>query len=206
MEAQYNVSPTQKVAVVRQHPHRGAQLDFLRWGLLPHWMEDPLQGPLMINARQESAHQKPAFRAALERRRCLVPATGFYEWQRVGKARIPHRIDFTAHPLFAFAGLWERWHPVGQPAVESIAILTTQAEEPLASIHERMPVMLPPEAFHLWMTPRVQGRATLAHLMKPPPASLFTATRVGDRVNNATHNDAECLARATTPGPLFSNS
>ena len=205
-EPNYNISPNQSVAVARQHPHRGSQLDHLRWGLLPHWMDEPLRGPLLINARQESAHEKPAFRTALERRRCLIPATGFYEWQRVGAARVPYRIDFLNHPLFAFAGLWERWQPLGHKPIDSVAILTTQAPSPLASIHARMPVMLPPGAFATWMNPRVQGRATLAPLLKTPASDLFTATRVSDRVNNAVHNDAECLAPATGPGPLFSSS
>ncbi len=205
-EALFNIAPTQAVPVVRYHPHQGPRLDRLRWGLLPHWMENPLEAPLMINARQESAHEKPAFRAALERRRCLVPATGFYEWQKVGKTRVPHRIDFSAHPLFAFAGLWERWHPVGQRPVESVAILTTKAAEPLASIHERMPVMLPPESFAAWMSPRVQGRGTLASMMQTPSGALFRATRVSERVNNTAHDDAECLVEAVSPGPLFSNS
>jgi len=201
----FNISPTQQVPVVRSHPHRGPQLHHLRWGLLPHWMENPLDGPLMINARQETAHQKPAFRGAFERRRCLLPATGFYEWQRVGTSRVPYSVTLADPQTFAFAGLWERWQPAGQMPIESVVILTTAANDSLASIHDRMPVMLSAEAFESWLSPRVQSRSTLAQILHQGPGSDFDTTRVSDRVNNSAHNDADCLTPTRSPGPLFPN-
>lgn len=199
----YNLAPTQRVPVLRLHPHRGPRLDFLRWGLLPHWMDAPEQGPLLINARQETAGEKPAFRAALERRRCLLPATGFYEWQKVGRSRVPFSIQLRNHELFAFAGLWERWQAPGHAMIESVTILTTEANPKLAAIHSRMPVMLSPEQFESWLHPRLQGPTKLVPQMRGKGAEDVEIQRVSEHVNKAENDDPACLSPADLPGPLF---
>ncbi|MBF93811.1 MAG: hypothetical protein CMH58_01460 [Myxococcales bacterium] len=200
----YNIAPTQPVAVVRQHPHKGARLEPLRWGLLPHWMKEPRKSTLMINARIESIHQRRAFQGALERRRCLIPATGFYEWRRVGKSRVPHRIETVDLPIFAFAGLWERWQTAGQAPIDSVTLVTTRAVAPLAFIHQRMPVLLSPDRFDQWMMPRIQPKEAVQSWLKDQPSPSLRAIRVTDHVNNVAHDDAECLKEAQSVGPLFS--
>src|SRR6266487_1578561 len=152
--ARYNVAPGQQIAVVRQDPVAPVRrLEQLRWGLVPEWAKEPAIGYKMINARAETAAERPAFRDALLARRCLVPADGFYEWKREGKQKLPFCFAMADDALFAFAGLWERWRsPQGQ-LLESCAILTTEANELMRDVHDRMPVILPAEAFELWLDP-----------------------------------------------------
>src|SRR5262245_4330455 len=162
LEPRYNVAPTQPVAAVRAGPGGGRELVRLRWGLVTPWAADPGTGPLLINARSETAADKPAFRAALRARRCLVPADGFYEWVRQAGKRQPIHFRLRDGRPFAFAGLWERWQAPGGPAVESCAILTTGANELVRQAHDRMPVILGPDAFGEWLDPAVRDPAALA--------------------------------------------
>jgi putative SOS response-associated peptidase YedK len=191
LEPRYNVAPTQPVAAVRAGPAAGRELVRLRWGLVLPWAPDVSIGNRLINARAETAADKPSFRAAFRQRRCLVPADGFYEW--VGRAGKKQPIHFRLRGgrPFAFAALWERWQAPGGPAVESCAILTTGANE---LVHDRMPVILGPDAFGPWLDPAVRGPAALAAWLRPYPAEAMTACPVGSWVNNPRNEGPACLA------------
>lgn len=185
LSPRYNIAPSQPVAAVRVPPSGGArEVVLLRWGLIPSWAKDSSLGDRMINARAETAAGKPAFRSAIRRRRCLVPASGFYEWKRTDGRKQPYYIRRRDGKLFAFAGLWESWEEPGGAAVESCAILTTSANELLVPIHDRMPVIVPPTEYDLWLSPEVRDPDALAHLYNPCPSGEMTAFPVGTTVNN----------------------
>ncbi|MBK1667941.1 hypothetical protein CKO28_07820 [Rhodovibrio sodomensis] len=203
LPARYNVAPTQDVPVVRvrgdaEGPEAdgGRHLVQLRWGLVPFWAEDPGIGAKMINARAESAADKPAFRAAFRRRRCLVVADGFYEWKapaEEGRRKQPYRIELADRRPFGFAGLWERWtDPKDQSVLETCTILTTQANADLKHIHPRMPVMLSPDAFDAWLDPAADVE-TAQGLLTPYPDGALTAYPVSTRVNAVKHDDPSIL-------------
>jgi putative SOS response-associated peptidase YedK len=189
----YNIAPTQPIAVVRATEEGdGHELAILRWGLIPAWAKEPGSVPLLINARAETAATKPAFRAALRRRRCLVPADGFYEWQRLGNQKQPFHMRRQDGQPFALAGLWERWEgPDG--CIDSCALLTTTANELMSPIHDRMPVILDPPQFDLWLDPALQDVDLLQGLLRPYPAELMIAYPVPTRVNNARNDDPQCV-------------
>jgi putative SOS response-associated peptidase YedK len=185
LSPRYNIAPSQAVAAVRIPPSGGArEVVLLRWGLIPSWAKDPSLGDRMINARAETAAGKPAFRSAIRRRRCLVPASGFYEWKRTNGRKQPYYIRRPDGKPFAFAGLWESWEGPGQAAVESCAILTTSANELLLPIHDRMPVIVSPADYDLWLSSEVRDPAELARLFRPCPPEEMTAFPVGTAVNN----------------------
>jgi putative SOS response-associated peptidase YedK len=189
----YNIAPTQTVAVARilpEGPKR--EIALLRWGLVPSWAADPSVGTRMINARAETAATKPAFRAAYRKRRCLVLADGFYEWQKVGKKKQPYRFCIKEHELFAFAGLWEHWEREGK-ALETCSILTTTANDLVRPCHERMPVILPRTEYERWLDPANQTGPDLDALLRPLPADLMTAYPVSPVVNNARHDAPDCV-------------
>ena len=146
----YNVAPAQPIAIVRLVEDQ-RHFALVRWGLLPSWVKDPKTFALLINARGETVLEKPAFRAAMKRRRCLIPADGFYEWQEEGGRKRPFFIHAKSGAPLAFAGLWETWIGPNGEELETAAIVTTRANRTLAPIHERMPVIVPPEAFDLWL-------------------------------------------------------
>lgn len=204
----FNIAPTQEAPVVVQGPH-GRRLGALRWGLVPYWAEDPAVGNRMINARSESVLSRRAFREAFRRRRCLVPADGFYEWMPVEetssggepvRARRPaiRKVPFWIHRPdrrpFAFAGLWERWAPKegGRP-VETCTILTTVANDKLRPIHPRMPVILPEAAYDAWLTTPAADAPGLLALLGPCPSEPMAFYRVSQRVNNVRNDDPECI-------------
>lgn len=185
LSPRYNIAPSQAVAAVRIPPSGGArEVVLLRWGLIPSWAKDPSLGDRMINARAETAAGKPAFRSAIRRRRCLVPASGFYEWKRTNGRKQPYYIRRPDGKPFAFAGLWESWEGPGQAAVESCTILTTSANELLLPIHDRMPVIVSPADYDLWLSPKVRDPAELARLFRPAPPEGMTTFPVGTAVNN----------------------
>ncbi len=189
----YNVAPTQTVLAVRVPAgHDKPQPALLKWGLVPGWADDPAMGNRMINARSETAAEKPAFRSAFRRRRCLVLADGFYEWQKVGGKKQPYLFRLRGGAPFAFAGLWEHWERDGR-AVDSCTILTTDANDLVRPLHERMPVILSPRDFELWLDPKVQKGPELQALLRPYAAEEMAAYPVGLRVNNPRHNDADCV-------------
>jgi putative SOS response-associated peptidase YedK len=180
---------------VRARPEPGGrELASLVWGLLPSWSKEPSVG--FINARAESAASKPAFRTAFRRRRCLVPADGFFEWKRAGKQKQPFYFQVADGRPFAFAGLWERWHGEEGEVIESCALLTTDANATVRPVHNRMPVILQPGEYNDWLDHEQQDAEAVQLLLRPYPAAM-TATPVGMYVNNARQQGPECIAAAT---------
>jgi putative SOS response-associated peptidase YedK len=199
LEPRYNIAPTQPVAAVRIAPEeRRRELVMLQWGLVPFWAKDPKIGARMINARSETAAEKPAFRAAFRRRRCLVLADGFYEWQKQNGSKQPYYIQMEDKGAFAFAGLWERWQSKGEndesaSVVESCTLLTTQPNDLVRAVHNRMPVILKPEDYALWLDPEVQDAQLLKPLLGVYPAEEMAAHPVSRWVNKPQHDDPACI-------------
>jgi putative SOS response-associated peptidase YedK len=189
----YNVAPTQPVPVIRQDPKEPVRhLSLLRWGLVPSWMKDSSGAARMINARSETAHTQPAFRDALKSRRCLIPADSFYEWKKTGAARQPFCFEVNDGELFAFAGLWERWKNPRGEWIKTCAILTTTANSVASPIHDRMPVILNPGDYDLWLDPGMTDSAAASELLKPFDARQMRRYPVSNRVNNVKNDDEEC--------------
>lgn len=200
LEPRYNIAPTQPVAIVRLNPESHArEWTHVQWGLIPSWAKDPSIGQKMINARAETVAEKASYRAALKRRRCLVPASGFYEWQKGASGKTPHFITTDAG-LFAIAGLWERWVSADGAEIESCTLLTTEANEAVSSLHDRMPVVLDPADYSLWLgsgkdsTPNEV--AMLQHLLRPWDARRTQLWPVSTRVNAVRNEGAENLEPA----------
>ena len=191
----YNIAPTQEVLTVTSDgDHNRAEM--MRWGLVPSWARDPKIGSRMINARSETLAELPSFRVAFRRRRCLVVADSFYEWRRDGKRRTPMRIGLESGEVFAFAGLWETWRRTDGSALLSCAIVTTEANKLVAPIHDRMPVILDPEAESIWLDRGIEDTSLLSELLTPFPSELMTAYEVSRAVNSATNDGPECIVPA----------
>jgi putative SOS response-associated peptidase YedK len=207
----YNVAPTQQMPVVRADAEGHRHMELLRWGLVPFWAKDPKKGPPLINARADTVAEKPSFRAAFKARRCLVPADGFFEWRdqppnatlfegvtqgeapKIAKSKQPVYFQMADRKPFAFAGLWERWQgPEGE--LESFTLITTQPNPLVAGIHDRMPVILPKEAYTVWLDPRQQDSSVLIQLLSPYPADDMIATFVNPAVNSVRNDDQACIA------------
>jgi putative SOS response-associated peptidase YedK len=192
----YNIAPTQEVAAVRMEPDSGQrELGLLHWGLIPSWAKDKKIASKLINARAETVAEKPSFRSAFTKRRCLILADGFYEWQKLeGGKKQPHYIHRQDDMPFAFAGLWESWNGEGE-AVESCTIITTSANEVMQPLHDRMPVILSGKDYDLWLDPAFKDKAALQELLKPCPVDWLEAYPVSTRVNSPKHDEAACLER-----------
>jgi putative SOS response-associated peptidase YedK len=193
----YNIAPTQEIAVVR-HTNGSTTTALLRWGLVPFWAKDPAMGAKMINARAETVAEKPAFRAAFQSRRCLILSDGFYEWQSMGTGRRkqPVYMHMRDQRPFAFAGLWESWQ--GQnDTLETCTILTTEPNELVRPIHNRMPVILRPEDYALWLDPGVREPEPLQACLQLYPSEALTAYPVSPYVNNVHNDDPQCVEPAT---------
>jgi putative SOS response-associated peptidase YedK len=191
----FNIAPTQSVPVIRLRPEQAPpQREFvtLRWGLVPSWAKDPSIGNRLINARAETVAEKPAYRAALARRRCLIVADGFYEWQKSGRTKQPYWIHLHDDHPFAIAGLWESWQGPDAAPLETCTLLTTDANELMRPIHDRMPVILPPSAYASWLDPAGTSAAVLPFL-QPYTAADMIATPVGSYVNNPAHEGPQCI-------------
>lgn len=206
----FNVAPTQDVPVIRVVKQgEGRGLHLMRWGLIPSWAKDASIGSRMINSRAETAAEKPSFRTALRRRRCLIPCSGFYEWQAVagkggesdkggksgkaGQQKQPYYIRRRDGALMALAGLWERWCSPDGEEIESCTILTTEANELIRPLHDRMPVILRVEDFSLWLDPLMQDVRQLEPLLRPTPSEELTAYPVGRQVGNPRIDDSSCI-------------
>jgi putative SOS response-associated peptidase YedK len=194
----YNVAPTQPVPIVRLVEGK-RQFALVRWGLLPSWVKDPKAFSLLINARAESMLAKPAFRNAVRRRRCLFPADGFYEWKRDGERKRPFLVRPRSRRPIAFAGLWETWTGPNGEEVETAAIVTTQASRGIAAIHDRMPAILPPEAFDLWLDCGRVDAQTAAALIAPSPDSLIEAYEISAAVNRVANDSPALLEPVSAP-------
>jgi putative SOS response-associated peptidase YedK len=188
----YNVAPTQPIAIVRLVDGK-RHFALVRWGLLPSWVKDPKTFTLVINARGESAAEKPAFRAAMKRRRCLIPADGFYEWQAAGDRKRPFYVRAKSGAPLAFAGLWETWTGPNGEELETAAIVTTRANRTLSAIHDRMPVILAPEAFDLWLDGATVDATTAAALIQPAPENLLEAYEISTAVNRTANDNPKLL-------------
>ncbi|MBD2775122.1 SOS response-associated peptidase [Iningainema tapete] len=193
-DPKYNIAPTQMVEVVLHNPVRGdREIEQLRWGLIPSWTKDPGIGAKLINARSETAAQKPAFRSAFKHRRCLVIADGFYEWQLQNGKKQPFYFHLLDKKQFAFAGLWEQWESPQNQKINSCTILTTTANELVQPIHERMPVILQEQDYDLWLDQKVFKPEDLQKILKPYVSEAMTAYPVSTLVNNPKHNSQDCI-------------
>lgn len=187
----YNIAPTQTVIVVGDDGQR--HLTRMRWGLIPSWAKDPAIGNRMINARAETVATRPAFRTALCKRRCLVVATGFYEWQQRPREKQPYYLALKSLEPFGFAGLWDTWTSPDGEEIKSCTIITTEANELLRPIHDRMPVIMTREAEAIWLDPTIQDPTQLLPLLKSYPAEGMELYPVSTRVNNPAHEGPECI-------------
>jgi putative SOS response-associated peptidase YedK len=193
--ARFNIAPTQPIAIVRMVDGK-RQFALVRWGLLPSWVKDPAAFSLLINARGESVCDKPAFRAAMKRRRCLIPADGFYEWQMTGKGpKRPYYIHARSGTPLAFAGLWETWMGPNGEEVETAVIITTDANSTLRPLHDRMPVIVSPEAFELWLDSTHVDARTAEAIIRPAPENLLLGHEVSTAVNRTTNDNPTLIDR-----------
>ena len=192
-EPAYNIAPTQQVLTVTNDGERRAS--YMRWGLIPFWAKDAKIGYRMINARGETVAEKPSFRTALRKRRCLILADGFYEWQKLGGTqKRPMRIVLKSGEPFAFAGLWETWKDPEGEMVKSCTIITTAANDFLRPIHDRMPVILPRESESFWMDKEIDDPLALASVIAPYPDSEMEAFEVSPLVNNTRNKGPEVMS------------
>jgi putative SOS response-associated peptidase YedK len=192
VKPRYNIAPTQEVLAVRGSAD-DREATFFRWGLVPSWAKDSSMGAKLINARSETVEEKPSFRDAFRRRRCVIPADGFYEWARDGRGKKqPYYFRMRDDRPFGFAGLWERWEREGQ-VINSCAILTTEANEVLRPVHDRMPVILHPHDYALWLEGGEREQALLRELLRPYPAGEMVTHPVSALVNSPSNNGAELI-------------
>ena len=191
--SRYNIAPTQPVAAVRLDQHGARELTHFQWGLIPSWSKDPAMGSKLINARAETAAEKPAFRAAFRRRRCLIPATGFYEWQPVGKAKQPMYVHEAGGGLLTLAGLWEVWYAPDGGELQTCTILTTTPNTLMEPIHNRMPLILEPADYAMWLDPTTE-LDQLNHLLRPLPPEGLAAYPVSKAVNSVGNDNDTCIA------------
>lgn len=202
LQPRFNIAPTQDVLAIVAGEQGGARVGVnLRWGLVPAWAKDPKIGSKMINARSETLAEKPSFRSAFKRRRCLIPANGFYEWLRSGKQRQPYLFRMDDFSPFAMAGLWEAWGS-GAESIRTCTVITTRANCLLEPFHDRMPVILGPERWDTWFdanTPVTE----LAELFEPYPAEAMMAYAVNPKVNSVANDGPECIAPYGDQPSLF---
>ena len=193
----YNIAPTQLVPAVRLSVDAAREWASLHWGLIPSWAKDPKIGSRMINARAETVADKPAFRRAFRKRRCLIVADGYYEWRKVGREKLPYYIRMQDDQPFAMAGLWERWHGDTTTALdeplESCTIITTDANELTVNIHDRMPVILAEQHWNLWLDFELEDVQELQPLLQSYASAAMKMDPVSKHVNNVRHEDARCI-------------
>jgi putative SOS response-associated peptidase YedK len=199
LKPRYNIAPSQHVAAVRLKSGGGKtgknerEMVLMRWGLIPAWAKDAKIGNLMINARAESLAEKPIFRAAFQRRRCLIAADGFYEWQALDRKKQPYFIHFRDERPFAFAGLWDNWEGPDRQAIDSCTIITTEASDLVRPLHDRMPVILARESYDIWLDTAAENMDTIASLLVPFSSNEMEAYPVGALVNKATNDEPGCI-------------
>jgi putative SOS response-associated peptidase YedK len=189
----YNIAPTQQVTIVRRGQDAPRQWADVRWGLIPPWSKDVKIGSRLINARAETAADKPSFRSAFRHRRCLVPSDGFYEWVKASGGKQPHHIRFSDRRPFALAGLWERWKSSDDDVVDSCTILTTEPNDLISPLHGRMPVILPPSRFDDWLSNEPLTLDAAESLLVPHPSEGMEAVPVSTHVNSPRNDGPECL-------------
>jgi len=196
LSPRYNIAPSQQIAVVRQQSGGDRDLSFLQWGLIPSWSKDSAIGHKMINARSETVHEKPSFKQAFHARRCIIPASGFYEWEKSGKEKIPHYIHLRDGDVMSLAGLWERWKsPEGQE-LETCTILTTAADSLVKRLHDRMPVILNRAEFDIWLDRENDDVNRLTELFLPYPSDQLEEYIVTRDVNSPSNDSPGCIIPA----------
>jgi putative SOS response-associated peptidase YedK len=192
LHARYNIAPSQQIATISVLTGGRRQFAWRKWGLVPSWSMDPSIGGRLFNARSETADEKPSFRAAWKRRRCLVVADGFYEWKARGRGRQPYHFRSRDGTLLGMAGLFEEWHGKDGEVIESCTVLTTEANADLEGVHHRMPVILDRARFGAWLDP-VSDSALLKAMMSPAPNGTLDCREVSRRVNSPRFDDPQCL-------------
>jgi putative SOS response-associated peptidase YedK len=193
----FNIAPTQDVVVVNDQGRR--QMTTMRWGLIPSWAKDPSIGNRIINARVETLAAKPAFRIALRKRRCLIPADGFYEWRKLGNTKQPVRIILRSKEPFGLAGLWDTWTSPAGETVHSCTIITTESNELLKHVHDRMPAILAREHEEVWLDPKITEPSITLPLLKPYPSHLMQVYEVSRIVNSPSHDAPDCIVPVKLP-------
>jgi putative SOS response-associated peptidase YedK len=193
-EPRWNIAPTQQVATIRQHSAEPGRLfELMRWGLIPYWAKDQSFGLKTINAMSETAAEKPAFRDALKRHRCLIPADSFYEWKKIRpKEKQAYNFGLVSGSVFASAGLWDRWRDPKSNILETCTILTTRPNPLVADVHDRMPAILDPDDYERWLDPGITNSENVLDCLKPFDASLMRKYPVSPRVNRPESDDEEC--------------
>lgn len=195
----YNIAPSQPVLIARSALRGGRELCLVRWGLIPSWLRDPatLRSSL-INARAETASEKPSFRGGIRHRRCLIPTTGFYEWSGKRSARQPHLIRMKDRELFALGGIWESWLGADGSEIETMAILTTAANQEMASLHDRMPLIIEPRDFERWLDCRSGSTDGILDLLRPFADERLTAMAINSRLNDVRREGPDLHDAAAT--------
>ena len=188
----YNIAPTQPVLAIKQGKKR--TITKMRWGLIPAWAKDERIGNRNINARSETIREVSSFRELVDSRRCLIPADGFYEWKKSGKMRQPFCFEVSEGGLFAFAGLWDTWRKPNGETIESCTILTTTANDMVSELHDRMPVIVPPEKYELWLSPDIDDAAAIQEIFKPYDPGAMEQYPVDQRMNNVANDDPASAA------------
>ncbi len=201
-EPRFNAAPSQLALAVRSAPHGQRECVRLQWGLVPFWAKHAKDAARHINARSETLTERPAFREAAARRRCLVPADGFYEWRGGRNARAPFHIALPEGELFAFAGLWERWRRPDGEALESVTIVTTAATPNIRALHARMPIVVDPAGYDAWLAPEAHDVTAVLAALPVSRGAALVLRAVAVRVNDVRNDDAACLAPAEQ-GALF---
>jgi putative SOS response-associated peptidase YedK len=194
----YNIAPTQQVLIVRkEHGEKVRQLTTMRWGLIPSWAKDGSIGTRTLNARSETVTTTPAFRESIRRKRCLIPADGFYEWQKIGSVKQPYCFEVGEGDVFALAGLWDEWTSPDGEIIESCTILTTEPNTLVSDLHNRMPVIVPREKYEVWLDPDVTDFAVIRDILQPYEPTQMRRYPVSTKLNNSKRDDAESAERIT---------
>lgn len=200
----YNIAPTQPVLTVRrEHGQKIRRFTMMRWGLIPSWAKDTSIGNRTLNARSETVTKLPAFRNSILTKRCLIPADGFYEWRAMGRVKQPYCFEVGEGDVFALAGLWDEWKSPGGEVIESCTILTTTSNSLISEMHDRMPVIVPPDKYDIWLDPDVTDFDAIKEILKPYDADQMRRYPVSRKLNNSKNEGAECAAPVTLDDPLF---
>ena len=195
----YNIAPSQPVAIVRNTARGDRELALVRWGLIPSWVKDPREFRMMINARSETAVEKPSFRSAMRHRRCLVPTDGFYEWTGAAGAKRPHLVRPRDRSPMGMAGIYDHWQGADGSEIESMAILTTTANRAMSGLHDRMPVVIAPEHFDAWLDCRSGSAKHVDVLLHAPPEDLLQIVEVSRKLNNPRNEGPEVQEPVSSP-------
>jgi len=197
LQPRYNIAPSQAVPIITNE--NANKLTYVKWGLVPSWAKDPSIGYKMINARSETASEKPSFRSAFKRRRCLIPADGFFEWTKQGKKKVPMYIHLEDNALFAFAGLWEAWQSPDGSELQTCTILTTEPNELIKPLHHRMAVILEKDDYETWLTPGEVPADVLTPLLKPYSEDQMRVYEVSTLVNSPKNDEPSIIEPFDSP-------